>query len=115
MADVISKQKLVGMPYTEVFGIIIGIIVAKVLTKTVWDVNFSGSLLSLPMSKGTYIFTKPDALNFAVGIVLVVFGSKIHRIVRWIGIGMVLAQLTNEVLELSRDTGVISPEISQIM
>jgi len=61
----------------------IGVIVGKLI-----DVELNKALPTAITSKGNAVFTQGDVVTFIVGLLVALFGGRIHSVVRWIGVGI---------------------------
>ena len=99
------KLPTIGMPSSEILGILIGVIISMYWhAGKVWtDYENAGKNIFV---YGTYQLTYSDALSMGIAVLLALFGQKIHKMLRYVGIGWIVGYLGAEIIEGVTASGV---------
>lgn len=109
----VSKHELVGIPYIEVAGIVLGIAMKHVVSyelNQIQGVN-EGKIYQITVdatkgNDGIIYLWYADVLSLIIGMILAVYGTKMHKIIRWIGVGIVLTVIAQKLSELLERSGI---------
>lgn len=85
-----------------IIGVVVGAAIGYVLRTTAKD-----ALTVLPMhdailfTSGSYQLTGADIWVMGIGLLLALFGNKIHSMLKWVGVGLFGIWVASEIMEVN--------------
>lgn len=81
--------------YRILLGVIIGAILARFLSVQLWASGVQQHLISF----GDWALHANEVIVLVMGILLYFFGSRVHSMVKWIGLGFIAYIVASELTE----------------